>query len=621
MSDENEYIENADKHRFIFKALLLENADKAQPGEIVIDVESGTFYVKGSDGKLHSKAADTMAKLQELDDAGILQSALAYVNNAEVYTIYKKGNKIRLDESLKLSVNVRYYAIRGTNPDTGNLEYMTGNLNNGEVENSLVDVTHDTSSANSAYTGTATVGVLHTPSAVVEGKPYYIEMYNSDRVLVSSVPAQIVEVDSLNFALTPEYNCTRIEIATSQDTMDTDPQTGEQRPISYIYRGQSLSALEIWVSAIFANGDKKLINSDLASSRLVITLPQDADTNTVGNEFDITAKYYTEDVNIDDATDEERANYASLDATRHVKVVEDIFTEVHSLIPVPFIKKERLQSGILADQIDLRVFAFYKDNKLEDVSRNTRLTVSSDFDANTFDTTQGFKLALGLGNSGTQFEEDVTLLMGSSPHHQFRRFAIKSANWAMSETSPMLKTPVAQIDTRNNEFKNWMRLNANDAASEVDTYTANATQKGTLAAIKALGRATINNVVTEPTHFRVRSVIKPEFLHTPTPIDIADAVDGFEFVDTSSEQTLDSYVTTNNGIPYPVIVEFLKFDAETGIYTRLSVVPFFTTATTDFVEYSESVVSNGAENNQNQNNNEEPGNGGEEEPASEEPGL
>lgn len=620
MSDENEYTENADKHRFIFKALLLENADKAQPGEIVIDVESGTFYVKGQDGKLHSKAADTMAKLQELDDAGILQSALAYVNNAEVYTIYKKGNKIRLDEALKLSVNVRYYAIRGTNPETGNLEYMTGNLNNGSVENSLVDVTHDTSSANSAYTGTATVGTLHTPSSVIEGKPYYIEMYNSDRVLVSSVPAQVVEVDSLNFALTPEYNCTRIEITTSQDTMDTDPSTGEQRPVSYIYRGQSLSALEIWVSAIFANGDKKLINSDLASSRLVITLPVDADTNTVGNEFDITAKYYTEDVNIDAATDEERAAYASLDATRHVKVVEDVYTDVHSLIPVPFIKKERLQSGILADMIDLRVFAFYQDNKLEDVSKNTRLTVSSDFDANTFDTTQGFKIALGLGNSGTQFEEDVTLLMGSSPHHQFRRFAIHSANWAMSETTPLLKTPVAQIDTKNNEFKNWMRLNANDASSQVDTYTANATQKGTLAAIKALGRATINNVVTEPTHFRVRSVIKPEFLHTPTPVDIADAVDGFEFVDTSSEQTLDSYVTTNNGIPYPVLVEFLVQDPVTNKFTRISAVPFFTTATTDFVEYSETVVANDStdpnqseepNNNEESQNNESPAEPGE----------
>ena len=56
----------------------IKNADKIQPGEIVIDVESRAFYVKGSDGKLHPKAADTMAKLQVLDDAGILRKPLEY---------------------------------------------------------------------------------------------------------------------------------------------------------------------------------------------------------------------------------------------------------------------------------------------------------------------------------------------------------------------------------------------------------------------------------------------------------------------------------------------------------------------------------------------------------------
>ena len=56
----------------------LENADKIHPGEIVIDAESGTFYIKGPDGKLHPKDADTLAKLQELDDAGILRKPLEY---------------------------------------------------------------------------------------------------------------------------------------------------------------------------------------------------------------------------------------------------------------------------------------------------------------------------------------------------------------------------------------------------------------------------------------------------------------------------------------------------------------------------------------------------------------
>ena len=574
-----QYPNQADKHRFVFKALTIENADKAKPGEFIVDKEKGIIYVKGEDGKLHSQSVDTMTKLKELEDSGILQSAMAYVNNAEIYTIYKNKDKIKLDDALKLSTNARYYSLRGTDPNTGKMMYLTGTLNNGNVENSLVDVVHDISDPKVAYTGTAATGKLHTPSIVQEGKPYYLELYNSERILITSVPAQVVEVKSLNFALAPEFNCIKLQITTSQDTNNG----GKEE--SYIYQGQPLSALEIWVTGIYGNGDKKLLNNDLASSRLIITTePKDIDTNVIGTEFKIKARYYVQDVDMNSATPENLLKWESIEAEKTVRVIEDVYTKASCLIPVPFVKKEKLPNqAAMSDQIDLRIFALYEDGKLEDVTKNTRLTVSSEFNKSEFDTIQKFKLALGLGASATQFEENVTLLMGSSPHHQIRRLTLEHANWNMSESNPLLKTPVVQVDTKNDKFKNWMRINADDPASQTDTYTTNATQKGSVSAVIELGKRTINGETVTPTHIRIRSVIKPEFLHTPSPIDIGSVCEGFEFTDTSTQWKLDSYKSTNHDIPYPVLIEFLKFDDQKKTYERLAVVPAFTTSTTDFV--------------------------------------
>ena len=105
MSDINpnsEYLLDEDKHRFVFKCLRFENAEMAMPGEFVADLATGIIYVMGSDGKLHSKAAEVAAELQSLKDAGVIQAALAYENNSEVYSLYVRNNKCRLSEMLKL---------------------------------------------------------------------------------------------------------------------------------------------------------------------------------------------------------------------------------------------------------------------------------------------------------------------------------------------------------------------------------------------------------------------------------------------------------------------------------------------------------------------------------------
>ena len=89
-------------------------------------------------------------------------------------------------------------------------------------------------------------------------------------------------------------------------------------------------------------------------------------------------------------------------------------------------------------------------------------------------------------------------------------------------------------------------------------------------------------VKTIPTHFRVRSVINPAFLHTITPVPVANFT-GFEYIDVAGTETLDNYKIANDNIPFPVLVEYLTYDTDTDKYTRIAAVPFFT-AITDFIQ-------------------------------------
>ena len=110
MSISTDYTSNGDEHRMVFLPLRLANKDKATSGELVVDVDNGVVYTKGSDNALHSLAVDVNTKLQTIEDAGLVDSALAYVNNSQVYTLYMKDSKVKLDEMLKLNKNI-YYSI------------------------------------------------------------------------------------------------------------------------------------------------------------------------------------------------------------------------------------------------------------------------------------------------------------------------------------------------------------------------------------------------------------------------------------------------------------------------------------------------------------------------------
>lgn len=560
MSDINDYMLDEDKHRFVFKALLIENAEMSHPGEFVIDPSNGIVYLKGEDGLLHSKAADIASEFQSLKDAGVIQAALAYENNAEIYTLYIRDNKCRISEMLKLSRNVRYYAVRGMTADNTSYQYVTGNLvPGGGIENVLVDVIHDISDPLLAYTGSAQPGTLHTPSEILDGHPYFIDFFDVNRIIIATVPCQIQRVQALNFALAPERNIVSLSISTNQDTVDPLVQ---EDPFTFLYQGQSLTTLNVYVVANYADGSSRNINHELASSRLVIEYPTGANSDIVGTEFDITARYYTEELNTGTGGTYNDVNYASITTTRKVRIVPDVYVGIKYLLPVPYVRNSELN----VREIFPIVFAHYANDAIEDVTVNSRLAIDSGFMQSQFGSQMQFDVSLGVGNGQNVFsEENIMLLMSSSTYGAWDVLTVPN--------SPLYKNQgrsfpcgIAVFDTITEPGVIRMRLNKgfNDAFASVNDFTD-------------LGRVQqVDNSYKIPTHFRVRSVIDSTFYHTMIPLPVSQfsffTIDDFP----SPAKTLAAFTSSNNGVPYPVLVEFLTYDAAAEVYTKLSMAPFFT---------------------------------------------
>jgi hypothetical protein len=544
--------EKPDQHRFIFKALLIENQELAKPGELVIDIPNGIVYIKSGDGSLKSATADVVARLAELESSGLIDSALAFENNTKIWTLYVANNHCRIDNALKLSRNVRYYAVRGTNAQ-GKMDYITGNIVNGVVENALVDVLPFTTDPVIAFPGEAQEGILHTPSEVIDGHAYFIDFFDANRYILSTVPCQAIHIQQLDFSLSPDKNIIALEITSSQDMIDPDT----QQSITFLYRGQSINTVDFYVYARYSNGDRRYINHELSTSRLVLTIPTDDefDRDTIGNIVQISAKYYTEELNSGSEAGYNDQNFASIDGTRLVKIIEDVFVGVDYLFPIPLVRT--IDGGIKV--IQLHTFAKYKNNQFVDVTANTRLA-STNFDEESFGINQTFRLSLGVGHAGQTFDQEG-LRLNMDPMFY--------GKWTLLDVPGSPKgiygAPIARFDPITNPAQIRMRLQPNEAS-----VFNNA------AAFAELGTVVVQGIPKVPTHFRVRSVLESGFVHTIVPVGISE-YNEFTIIDTNIlSNKLSGYAANNDGVPYPIIVEFFIWNATTQTFEWISAVPFVT---------------------------------------------
>jgi len=543
-----EYIDETDKHRFVFTPLRKNNQTLSKKGEIMVDdTDNGAVYYKNTDGEIVSKDKELEQKIQDLHDAGIVQSAIAFQNNIGIYRVFVKDNKVRLDDDLRISRNYRYWALRGPNPINGEMIYLTGNLVAGNrVENVLCDVTHDYSDPSISYSGTAEQGTLHTPSWVNDNHIYYIDFFDDKRVLRTSISCQSIFVSALDFALAPEKNILWLSITTNQD--DLDPITGEN--VCFLYEGQSLDSLNVYVRAHYADGSYRNINHEIAISRLVLNMPNIPNTTQVGDEFTISAKYFTEELNIGGNTYDD-SNFASIHVSKKLRIYTDVYLNVMELLPIPLV----VSNAPGVRQIVLKTFARYENGSIEDVTYNSRLIVGPQFSAYNFGTLMQFDVSIGLGTANYKYlQSNVALRMSS----------IDFSSWEMLTARKEFPCDIARFDYTSTPGEVYMRL----------AIKANPTNTTTTDIIN-MGRIPdgTGGWIT-PTHFRVRSILDTSFTHTPLPIAIQD-FNKFRIEDHSvPNKKLSMYSSTNNNIPYPVLLEFGIFEGED--FKKISMHPVLT---------------------------------------------
>lgn len=552
----DDYIEDADKHRFIFIPLDYDNKDLAINGEIISKRSDGSIYIKDNDGNIQSKDADLQAQIDAMYAAGIVEAAVAFQNNKDIFTIYKKNNKVMLDEMLKISKNFRYWALRGVNPGTGEWIFLTGNVAPGGIENSLVDIEHDYSDPTLHYTGTALIGTLYDPLLVLDGHIYYVDFYDTNRVLRSSIPVQCIYVNTLDFALAPEENIIGLSIASSQDRVDED--TGNN--ICFLYQGQNINVINFYIRAHYADGSYRNINSELAISRLVLTIPEINPLDPPGTYYEIEAKYYTEELNTGEGGEFNDLNYASITTTKQLKIYPDTYVGVKEILPVPFTRSS-LIGGVPVRDMILKSFALYVDGKIEDVSLNSRLTIGPEFDNDLFGVAMSFQIQLGLGYGTDSHIEDIVLHMESPASGKW----IKLNNETMPSGDGYLCN-LAYFDDITDMGTVYMQLRDNNGA----ILDRNALLE--MGRISDGGSGWIN-----PTHFRVRSVLDTSIMHTPVPVSLDPAfVNRFIIQDNNNiTKTLSGYSAYNDNIPYPVLIEFIE-EVAPGDFKKISMHPFST---------------------------------------------
>ncbi len=516
--------------RFVVIPLFYVKRDMAKPGEIVQDVSLGRIYTVDQDDQsnliLVSESKKNMEKLEEMFAAGIVAKSVAYHNNIDNITIYKKGGKIYLDHSYRVAKTYRYYSIHnidatnghGTLPITGRL-----NVDTGVIENSLIDVLHDPADVDIWQSGKCQIGDLHSPAEVIHGHDYKIKFYDTERNEISSLICRCSETYSTSFLQAPEYNIDHLVITTNRDV------DGEN--LFQLMQYQDPAILVIRTYAHYQNGDFRDISNETVGSKLQYlwnrTLDTSVDPLSPDAEYQLTARYFIQYDPLDpDST-------ISIDATKLCKIIPDVYKNIKHMVIVPKLRKF-IHNGQLQHEIRVHIFAIYDDNTMIEITNNSRVNTAN-FDPQLVGANMTFNIEIGLGSGNESYTEEFQLYM--SDEGDFTIAYIDGIDRA--STSNNSSNMIVCYDNTS------MRMSMVNGSPSINNMLQ----------FKQQGTVTLENAtVEEPTHYRIRSINDPGFYYTPIAIPITDSIIPYNDTDVSGIRL---HSGANEGVPVPVLVEYL----------------------------------------------------------------
>jgi len=296
-----------DKRRFrVIPLAYPEHADRAGFGELLVDDETGDYYVKSPDGVIRSRTANIEQLIHDELENNINQMSYQYNRNRRVYRLFFTSEYVRLDANLILDDSCAYYRVRDIS-DSGKY-YVT----------TLTDIN---SRALLAYT-------------MVDNEMYFVEFYNKKKEQISCLPFSAKAAIYFDTSEDDDKLVTHIYITTNKD-------------IAYV--GENPASLICKCIAVYDDGTEK----DITNYSTVDIDTSGIDWNTVG-VYKIKATYVYD-----------MEHVLSYTAEKNFEISDDKSVTISDVIVVPR-KIINLNDG--SREIKLTVIVYYADGSAKDVS-------------------------------------------------------------------------------------------------------------------------------------------------------------------------------------------------------------------------------------------------------------
>ncbi len=295
-----------DKRRFRVIPLKLGDADRAGVGEVVVDRETGDFYIRNEKGELKSRTSSIEQIINDTIHNDFNTISYMYNRNRRVYRLFFNSEEVRLDSNLIMDDSCAFYRVRDYED---NAIYYVGNL-----------------------TPIKDKAVLLKP--MVDNALYFVEFYNKKKEMISMIPFSAKAAYYFDTPTDPSESVSYIKIYTNKD---------------FAYVGEDPSSLLVKLYAVYEDGSE----IDITEYSTVEIDDSNIDFNRVGT-YEINALWIY-DVE----------NELKMEATLPFTIKENVVDSITDLIVVP---KKIVRLNDNSKAIRLKIVAYFEDGTTEDVS-------------------------------------------------------------------------------------------------------------------------------------------------------------------------------------------------------------------------------------------------------------
>jgi hypothetical protein len=311
----------------------------------------------------HSK--DLEARLNEYENSGIFDNAMAFMFNKEIYRLYFDLTRhvVKPSSGLKFDASYRYYAIKANTSGPDN--YFTGIVNSetGDIISNLVDMDMKTDADGVQYSE-MTPGFLCQD--MVHANMYVVEFYDDERILQDQKTFQGVSVRHMTISDTPEAAIVGLKIMTNYP-YESEPYKAK------LPQGSSYEHLGLRVYVEYAGDNQyREVTHEVATGKLIITGLEDLDTSELTSDTgvpqEVEVRYVLNQASVVPGVPvEQTAGQLTITKILEVYIVENVADIPYDIIFAAWVDNFGGPSGQLPRHVNLRLFGLYSTGPTKDI--------------------------------------------------------------------------------------------------------------------------------------------------------------------------------------------------------------------------------------------------------------